>query len=213
MSNATERAYQWIRQKIMDGSFPAGSPLREEALAAEIGVSRTPVRDALRRLLADGLVESARNYGTFVTRITEGDLHEVYHLRAMLEGYAAGRAAVRITADEIAQLRRVADAMEAISGREEQRVMQFSNLNRDFHLTIVRAAQSQRLEGMLGWVLQVPLVLLKQYRMQEWINISRSNAQHRDIIEALAARNAEWAAHLISAHLHSTRPSRLVSED
>ncbi len=212
MSNATERAYQSIRQRIMDGSFPPGSPLREEMLAAEIGVSRTPVRDALRRLLADGLVESTRNYGTFVTEITGDDLHEVYHLRAMLEGYAARRAATRITPEELAELRRLADEMEAIEGTDEQRVARFNALNRDFHVTIVRAARSRRLEGMLGWVLQVPLVLLKQYRMQEWVNIARSNRQHREIIEALAAHNPEWASFLISAHLHSTRPARLVAE-
>ena len=157
-------------------------------------------------------MESARNYGTFVTRITEDDLQEVYHLRAMLEGYAARRAAQRITEDEIAELRRLADEMEAIEGADEQRVARFSTLNRDFHITIVRAARSQRLEGMLGWALQVPLVLVKQYRMQEWINIARSNSQHREIIEALAARNAEWAGFLISAHLHSTRPAQLIAE-
>ena len=89
-SNAAERAYQTIRARIMDGSVPPGAALREEALAAEIGVSRTPVRDALRRLLADGLVESARNRGTFVAEITTDDLLEVYQLRAMLEGFAGG---------------------------------------------------------------------------------------------------------------------------
>ncbi|EHL95388.1 transcriptional regulator, GntR family [Acetobacteraceae bacterium AT-5844] len=212
MSNATERAYQAIRQKIMDGSFPPGSPLREEMLAAEIGVSRTPVRDALRRLLADGLVESTRNYGTFVTEITGDDLHEVYHLRAMLEGYAARRAAQRITAEELAELGRLADEMENMEGPAEARIARFSTLNRDFHLTIVRAARSRRLEGMLGWVLQVPLVLLKQYRMQEWVNIERSNRQHREIIEALAAHNAEWAGLLVSAHLNATRPAALIAE-
>jgi DNA-binding GntR family transcriptional regulator len=212
MSNATERAYTAIRQKIMDGGFPPGAPLREEMLANELGVSRTPVRDALRRLLADGLVESTRNQGTFVNEITEDDLHEVYHLRAMLEGYAARRAASRITPEELAELRRLADEMEALSGADEHRIARFSTLNREFHVTIVRAARSRRLEGMLGWVLQVPLVLLKQYRMQEWVNIARSNRQHREIIEALSARNAEWAGQLISAHLHSTRPTRLVAE-
>lgn len=212
MSNATERAYQAIRQKIMDGSFPPGSPLREEMLAAEIGVSRTPIRDALRRLLADGLVESTRNYGTFVTEITGDDLHEVYHLRAMLEGYAARRAAQRITAEELAELGRLADEMENMEGPAEARIARFSTLNRDFHVTIVRAARSRRLEGMLGWVLQVPLVLLKQYRMQEWVNIERSNRQHREIIEALAAHNAEWAGLLVSAHLNATRPAALIAE-
>jgi DNA-binding GntR family transcriptional regulator len=126
MSNAAERAYQAIRQRIMDGSFAPGAALREEMLAAEIGVSRTPVRDALRRLLADGLVESTRNRGTFVAEITTDNLLEVHQLRAMLEGFAARRAAARITAGELAELRRLADAMEAIDGPMEARVARLS---------------------------------------------------------------------------------------
>ena len=211
-SNAAERAYQTIRARIMDGSFPPGAALREEALAAEIGVSRTPVRDALRRLLADGLVESARNRGTFVAEITTDDLLEVYQLRAMLEGFAARRAASRITPGELAALRGLADRMEAIEGAPEQVVARFHALNAEFHATLVRAARSRRVEGMLGWAFQVPLVLLKQYRMQEWINLQRSNQQHREIIEALSTRNAEWAGFAVSAHLNATRPTALMAE-
>jgi DNA-binding GntR family transcriptional regulator len=211
-SNAAERAYQTIRARIMDGSVPPGAALREEALAAEIGVSRTPVRDALRRLLADGLVESARNRGTFVAEITTDDLLEVYQLRAMLEGFAARRAASRITPGELAALRGLADQMEAIEGPPEQVVARFHALNAEFHATLVRAARSRRVEGMLGWAFQVPLVLLKQYRMQEWINIKRSNQQHREIIEALSTRNAEWAGFAVSAHLNATRPTALMAE-
>ena len=211
-SNAAERAYQTIRARIMDGSVPPGAALREEALAAEIGVSRTPVRDALRRLLADGLVESERNRGTFVAEITTDDLLEVYQLRAMLEGFAARRAASRITPGELAALRGLADQMEAIEGPPEQVVARFHALNAEFHATLVRAARSRRVEGMLGWAFQVPLVLLKQYRMQEWINIKRSNQQHREIIEALSTRNAEWAGFAVSAHLNATRPTALMAE-
>ncbi|MBO1073850.1 GntR family transcriptional regulator [Roseomonas marmotae] len=212
MSNAAERAYHIIRQRIMDGSFPPGSPLRETLLASEIGVSRTPIRDALRRLLADGLVDSTRNYGTFVAEISQEDVQEVWQLRAMLEGFAARRAALRITEEELAELRRLADAMEALDGPDERRIARFATLNTEFHAVMIRAARSRRLEGMLGRAIQVPLVLLKQYRMHEWVNIDRSNRYHREIIDALAARNAEWAGLVVSAHLNSTRPASLVAE-
>lgn len=212
MSNAAERAYQIIRDRIMSGAFAPGAPLREEMLAAEIGVSRTPVRDALRRLLADGLVESTRNYGTFVTEITWDDLQEVYELRGMLENFAARRAAQRITPDELAELERLVEAMESLEGSEEERIARFSALNREFHTVIVRAARSRHLEGMLARVFQVPLVLLKQYRIQEWVNITRSNRQHREIVEALRARNPEWAGLMVAAHLNSTRPASLLAE-
>lgn len=206
MSNAAIKAYQTIRDSIRDGTYQPGAQLREEQLAAEIGVSRTPIRDALRRLLADGLVETRRNYGTFVTDLTPAEVLEVFELRSLLEGYAARKAAENITDDELRELERLAAAMEAISGSEDERLDSFSRLNSEFHLVLVRAARSRRLEMILTQMFQVPLVPLKQYRLDRLINIDRSNRQHREIIEALRERNPAWAALRLESHLLSTRP-------
>ena len=206
MSNAAIRAYHTIRDAIRDGTYQPGTQLREEQLAAEIGVSRTPIRDALRRLLADGLVETRRNYGTFVTDLTPAELLEIFEIRALLEGYAARKAAENVTDDEIRELERLATEMESISGSDDERVDSFSRLNREFHLVIARASRSRRLEKMLSQMFEVPLEPLKQYRLHRLINIDRSNRQHREIIEALRERNPAWAALRLESHLQSTRP-------
>jgi DNA-binding GntR family transcriptional regulator len=206
MSNAAIKAYHTIRDAIRDGTYQPGTQLREEQLAAEIGVSRTPIRDALRRLLADGLVETRRNYGTFVTDLTPAELLEVFEIRALLEGYAARKAAEQITDEEVAELERLADAMEAIAGSDDERMDSFSRLNREFHLVIARASRSRRLEKMLAQMFEIPLEPLKQYRLHRLININRSNRQHREIIEALRERNPAWAALRLESHLLSTRP-------
>ncbi len=206
MSNAAIRAYHTIRDAIRDGTYQPGTQLREKQLAAEIGVSRTPIRDALRRLLADGLVETRRNYGTFVTDLTPGEVLEVFEIRALLEGYAARKAAENITEDELRELDRLASAMESISGTDDERLDTFAQLNSEFHMGIVRAARSRRLEMTLSQMFQVPLVPLKQYRLHRLINIDRSNRQHREIIEALRERNPAWAALRLESHLLSTRP-------
>lgn len=206
MSNAAIRAYHTIRDAIRDGTYQPGMQLREEQLAAEIGVSRTPVRDALRRLLADGLVETRRNYGTFVTDLTPTELLEIFEIRALLEGYAARKAAEQITEDELCELERLATEMESIAGSDDERVDSFSRLNREFHLVLARASRSRRLEKILSQMFEVPLEPLKQYRLHRLININRSNRQHREIIEALRERNPAWAALRLEAHLLSTRP-------
>lgn len=206
MSNAAIRAYHTIRDAIRDGTYQPGMQLREEQLAAEIGVSRTPVRDALRRLLADGLVETRRNYGTFVTDLTPAEVLEVFEIRALLEGYAARKAAENITGEEIRELERLATEMESLSGSEDDRLNGFARLNRDFHLVLARASRSRRLEKMLSQMFEVPLEPLKQYRLHRLINITRSNRQHREIIEALRERNPSWAALRLESHLLSTRP-------
>ncbi|MCK8784450.1 GntR family transcriptional regulator [Roseomonas sp. NAR14] len=215
MSNAAERAYQFIRLRILDGRFQPGEALREEMLAVEIGASRTPVRDALRRLLADGLVESARNYGTFVASIDNDEVMEVFELRAMLEGHAARKAAERIEPGELAELERLAASMEAIDGPEEAtmdaRIEEFARLNAQFHTVIARAARSRQLEALLGRVFQVPLIFLKRFRLHEWNNVARSNRHHREIIEALRERNADWAALAMSAHIVAVRPGAAMA--
>ncbi|MFC0385537.1 GntR family transcriptional regulator [Muricoccus vinaceus] len=209
MANAAERAYRAIREAILHGQFVPGAPLREEMLAAVIGVSRTPVRDALRRLLADGLVETMRNQGSFVAALGPEELADEFALRGLLEGFAARKAASRITAGELAEMEALAGRMESLDHATEGGIATFAELNTRFHVVIARAARSRRLEAMLLRMLQAPLVLLKEYRLHEPVGIARSNRQHREILAALAAGNAEWAALAVSAHIASTVPGTL----
>ena len=105
VANSSAVAADLIRQAILDGELPAGSRLKEDELAARLDVSRTPVREALRRLEAEGLVVHEAKRGAAVRAYSASELDDMYRLRAMLEGYAARRAAERMTPELAEQLR------------------------------------------------------------------------------------------------------------
>ena len=110
MAKAVDKAYQTVRERIVRGVYPASSRITEQEVAAAAGVSRTPVREALRKLHAEGLLEFIPHQGAIVTEWTSADREDVFELRAMLESYGAGRAALRMTAEGIAELRQLAEA-------------------------------------------------------------------------------------------------------
>ena len=125
----------------------------EEQLAERLGVSRTPVRQALTMLEAEGLVEIAPNRGATVCSFSIEDVWDIYDLRAVLEGHAARRAAGRIERRELARLRELAGEMEGLPGRfddHEEEIRALVALNQEFHGTIVHASRNRRLENFRG---------------------------------------------------------------
>jgi len=202
-----DRAYAWMRERILSGAFAPRAHLKEEELAARIGTSRTPVRDALRRLAGEGLVVMERDRGTYVAEFSREEIEEIFVLRAGLEAYAAGLAAQRITPAQLARLERLAGEMEAAHARREERFARFAVLNNDFHLTVLEAARSPRLASLLRPLVNIPIVLLKHYNWQPGrVDIARSNRDHRELIDALRARDPARARARMHAHVVSRRP-------
>lgn len=201
-----DRAYEGIRQAILTGVLKPGEHLREEQLAAMTGTSRTPVREALRRLVGEGIA-TAENRHRFVTDFSYEEVVIVFELRAKVESYAAGVAASKITAEELETLERVISEIDQIDpGGGADAVHMFITLNSEFHSTIVNATRSRQLKLMTAQAVSLPLVLIKQFVWDQRINIVRSNAQHRDILAALSQRNSEWAATAMAGHILSTKP-------
>ena len=201
-----DRAYDGIREAILTGVLKPGEHLREEQLAAMTGTSRTPVREALRRLVAEGLA-TAENRHRFVTDFSYEEVVIVFELRAKVESYAASVAARTITDKELRTLERVIrdiDNVDPAGGVDA--VHRFITLNAEFHSTIVNSARSRQLKLMTAQAISLPLVLIKQFVWDQSINIQRSNAQHRDILAALSQRNADWAASAMAGHILSTKP-------
>src|SRR5438067_4229529 len=119
--NASAAATELIREAIIDGRLPPGQRLKEEELARELGISRTPVREALLVLQTEGLVDAAPNRGAVVRSHDGDDLEDLYQLRALLEGYAARRAAANITVASLADLRASCERFESVmEGRCEE---------------------------------------------------------------------------------------------
>lgn len=200
MQSAADRAYLEIRGLILAGDAPPGTPLKEEALADIVGVSRTPIRDALRRLEQELYARRTASGRLVVASWDMDDVAEMFALRAMLEGHAAARAATRITPQALAQLRDANGQIEAALALPQPDVAVFLTQNRRFHDIIIAAAGSARLEAMLTALVEQPVVrrTAARYTAQELV---RSAREHAELIQACTARDGEWARALMQAHI------------
>lgn len=197
---AADRAYRMIRGDILSGALAGGTRLAETGLAAHYGFSRTPVREALRRLQAEGMVVAAPHRGARVVDWTSLDVAAIYDLRAVVEGFVARRAALLIGDEEIDRLSVLCDRMEKAAG--EDRPLADDS---EFHGAIALAAGGEMIAAVRrGVVLPVPRGYTAEDR-------ERSDRQHREILAAFRARNPEWAESVMLAHVHSAK-SRLLRE-
>lgn len=204
-SGAVEIAYRHVRHAIITGELQPGEELREARLADRIGVSRTPVREALSRLSNEGLVLLERYRRGRVAQFSGPDVAEVFRLRARLEGHGARRAARRITDADIAELHRIEARMEEAFNAMgwNEHLAEFDRLNNEFHATIARAADSPRLERILAASLELPASIFNTYSEPVDDRTRRTHIQHREIIDALQARNPDWAEAAMAGHLFS----------
>jgi DNA-binding GntR family transcriptional regulator len=197
-SAATER----IRAAIVDGRFAPGERLKEEELARELGISRTPVREALLMLQSEGLVESVPNRGAIVRAYTPQEIEEMYELRALLEGFAARRAATRIGPAGVRALRASNERFGRLRAAND--LVDLIRENLVFHNTILEAAGSDLLVGMVRSVVEVPLVYKSFYwypREQKRI----SEHYHEQLTRALEARDSERAELIMKEHVFEAR--------
>lgn len=200
MSKAADHAYAEIRSLILSGDAPPGAPLTEEALADICGVSRTPVREALRRLESELYVVRSDSQRLFVADWSRDDLAEMFTLRAMLEAHAAARAAVRIDPAGMEAIAACnARIASAVAGPTPE-VGTFLSENRRFHEIVIAAAASPRLASMLAALVEQPVVrrTAARYGKDE---LSRSVHEHGELIKAFAARDPEWARAVMTGHI------------
>lgn len=195
MSSAANKAYFGIRSLILDGTLLPGMPLKEEDLAERIGVSRTPIRDALRRLEAEFFVSRSDSQRSFVADQSVEDIDEIFTLRAMLEGHAAARAAIHGGAELASRLDAIVDAAGSTGD-----VDAFLDHNADFHAEIVEGAGSDRLATMLSRLVSQPIVhrTARHYTPDQF---ERSIAEHRELVHAIAKGDAEWARSVMTSHI------------
>jgi DNA-binding GntR family transcriptional regulator len=209
MANATERAYAQLKTAILDGTLPAGSQIKEEEIAALCSVSRTPVRDALRRLEAEMFVERTDTQRSFVSDWSQEDVAELFTLRAMLESYATERAARNMTPAILEELRKTACEIASAVAQDPPDVDRFVELNALFHRLILQAAGSERLTTMLGRLVIMPIVHLtvQRYGRDE---LGRSAAEHQEIITAFERCDPQWAGAVMTAHIRRALHTHLI---
>ena len=207
--DAVDIAYQAIRQAIIEGTYPAGARLPEEELSERIGVSRTPLRHALRQLEYQGHVELRPRRGAWVSSWTAEDIAEVYGVRAQLESYGARIAAQKIGALELRHLEENCLRMEALEdARQEGYLDELGELNNEFHASLLRATGNRRLMTSLASIVETPLIL-RVYHLYDERRRSEALRHHREIIAALSQRDGEWAEATMRVHILSARSTLL----
>ena len=202
---AVDQAYQTVRDGIISGRYPPASRITEQEIAKAAGVSRTPVREALRRLHGEGLVEFQANHGAVVTDWSDTDANEVFELRAMLESHGAARAAVNATPEQRQELRELAEEQHRHSvERGEGHLERIGELNSRFHRRLQEAANSPRLARALAALLEAPLIMktFLKYRPQD---LERSAVHHLELVRAIESGDPDWAASVMRSHILAAR--------
>ncbi len=198
-----DKAYEIIRDGILKGHWQGGAHLTEQILVDLVGVSRTPIRDALRRLESEGLVKISPNTGARVTRWDKAEIDQIFDLRMLLEGHAAALAAPEVSAERLQQMSTLCDQMEAIvNNKNSTSLFDLATLNDQFHGHILTASGNVRLALMVRQVTSMPLVL-RTYAHYGPASLIRSMQHHREIVTALSHGDPIWASAVVKAHIRA----------
>jgi DNA-binding GntR family transcriptional regulator len=193
-----EEVAELLRQRIFSRQLAPGSWIDEMKLAEEYGISRTPLREALKVLAAEGLVTMKVRRGAYVTEVSEKDLTDVYHLLSLLESDAAGVVAERASDAQIAELQTLHKQLEAAAGNREK----FFTINERFHMRLLEIAGNRWRDQMVADLRKVMKLnrhnsLLKSGRVKD------SMLEHRAIMEALARRDVKGAVKKMQEHFRN----------
>ena len=193
---------QELERIILAGELPAGSKLNEAAIAARLGVSRGPVREAFRALEESGLVRLEKNRGVFVRRIPVEEADEIYELRAVLDEFVGQRLAERATTDHVRELTARVDRMEKAAAKGDVEAYLAANVN--FHDRLVELAGNAKLLGMYRRLVN-ELHLFRHATLAQGGTLPVSMREHRDIVKRIAAGLPAAAGRALYDHVMASR--------
>jgi DNA-binding GntR family transcriptional regulator len=191
-----------LRQRIFSNELAPGSWIDELKLAKEYGISRTPLREALKVLAAEGLVTMKVRRGAYVTEVSERDLAEVYHVLALLESDAAGLVATHASDDELAELQALHAQLEAATSAGPSGRVPFFQVNERFHMRLLEIARN-RWSRQLSTDLRKVMKLNRHHSLLKSGRIQESLQEHRQLMQALAARDARAATRAMQIHFRN----------
>lgn len=203
-TTSTQNTAKILREKILEGVFPPGTILRQEALAQELRVSRTPLRTALAELAQDGLVTYEANRGYTVRSFNVDDIRAAFEVRANLEGLACRLAAPRITEAQIERLQRCVFDGDRILSKgilDPNDLAPYRRLNVEFHETIIAASANPWITDFVNRTHNVPLASDRVFHWEDHAIIFRSHNDHHRILNALSTGNAIRAEALMWEHV------------
>ena len=197
-----EEVAELLRQRIFQRALEPGSWIDEMKLAEEYGISRTPLREALKVLAAEGLVTMKVRRGAYVTEVSEKDLTDVYHLLSLLESDAAGVVAQRATDVELRELQALQEELEAAAAPGKVDRAHFFVVNERFHMRLLAIADNRWRDQMVADLRKV-MKLNRHNSLLKAGRIDESLAEHRAIMAALLARDGEAAIARMQDHFKS----------
>lgn len=197
-----EAVAESLRQRIFNRELAPGSWIDELKIAEALGISRTPLREALKVLAAEGLVTMKVRRGAYVTEVSDQDLAEVYHLLSLLESDAAATVATRASDSELAELQALHQELEAaaLPGRQDR--VQFFRVNEQFHMRVLEIARNRWSRQMVADLRKV-MKLNRHNSLLKAGRIDESLAEHRQVMAALEQRDAQAAMACMRAHFRN----------
>lgn len=217
-----EHAYKHIHGKLLAGELPAGHVVSEHSLAREIGISRTPVREAIRRLEQEGILEQVPRFGTIVRRPQRRDLEELYQLREALEPYAVAQIAGRISAEDLEMLGKLCQEIETIAAavRKAPRPVVDAALMRrllsadlGFHMVLLRASGNRRLMKIIADSRVLTRIFGTPRQEHDLAVIEETYRFHSEILAAVKKGDGEGARRLMAEHIRASMREALEHYD
>ena len=209
----SKKVYRILKARIIKGDLTQGGKLFEAKIAEQLGVSRTPVREAIKGLAAEGLVKMTPNQGVVVINVSIEDLQEVLQIRRVLEGLAASIAAEKISQEEITKLEEIIKKMSMIISKPKPDVVAYSELNAEFHNLILIACGNKRLMKICNDLSSSD----HRFRIRSLRNnpgrLKYSLKEHQDIVDALKKKDTEQADRLSRIHIENVLKNILLHED
>lgn len=207
----SQQVYEVLREGIINGDLAPAEQIVDLKLAEKFGVSRTPVKDALNRLAADGLVDIVPRRGTFVTRIEPRLLDEVFDIRGIMEVYAVERAVDLIGSEELHKMRELLDEWQSmLRGPETFSEERFKSINAEFHRTLVHSCRNQKLIELYD-NLNVFLKIARVRYRREIKERVKSLDEHRLILQALESGDKVGAKEIVASHIDRAKEELLES--
>ena len=211
LTGLSSKAYEHIHKEIMEGRLAPGTVVSEAALAETLGISRTPVGKAIKHLAYEGLVEQVPRYGTVVRSVNRLDVIDLFEIREALESYAAGKAALQISENQLEKLRLLVEAMWSVCAEiresgleqvEKKKLQNFLAVDMAFHLLVIEASGNQRVQRIIKESKTIAeSVIIRWDRHDLGVNFEETYNYHVKIYDALKKRSTEEAQKLMLEHI------------
>jgi DNA-binding GntR family transcriptional regulator len=211
--NLSEKAYRYIKSKVMAGDMVANGVLSEESIAKEMGISKTPVREAIRQLSIEGVLEQIPRYGTVVRELTLKDIVEIGELREALEPYAVAKGVKNLTGEGVFLLKGLCEEIKELMGRlvkskkeflDERDTRRFLAVDLGFHMTMIRASQNKRIMDILINARSLARLFGAMHKI-DLSKLEKTYERHIKILKAVVRKEPELAAEAMLEHIKASK--------